>query len=444
MIIDEIEIDENGIKNEYIKATNSNIVSYSKIISIITIPILAYFTYTDLTFRNLSASAAVFRSIPIIISLLILLFHIFPLVKYINVIRVLYFAFLFSLMSMMAGLLGITVNTDIFYIYVMGTVVVIFCIYAGSFHRMKSMFLIYFTPLLFLEFYYAFIMKLPVQNYGTLSNVIITAVICSVSAEYREKMRFKEFRSSRIIELQNGKFNRDLQLARAIQGSLIPVKKPEIEGIELTSIYTPMTGIGGDFYDYIEFADKDSFGIFISDVSGHGVSAALIASMVKTLIMTSGDQKNSPGLLLKFINDKLIGHTNGNFVTAFYGIYNSKNKTLKYARGGHEYPMLINERGVTELKSDGKLLGVLSDLSFEESAITLNKGDKILFYTDGLTETFDADRVAYGVKLIPEIIIPVCRMGNEDFVQHIYQGLLKFCGKEIFNDDVCIVGMEIK
>jgi hypothetical protein len=74
-------------------------------------------------------------------------------------------------MSMMAGLLGLTVNTDTFYIYVLGTVVVIFCIYAGSFHTMKEMFLIYFLPLLFLEFYYAFVLKLPPPDYGTLSNV---------------------------------------------------------------------------------------------------------------------------------------------------------------------------------------------------------------------------------------------------------------------------------
>jgi hypothetical protein len=444
MIIDEMEIDETGIRNDYIKIINSNIISYSKIVSIIAIPALVYFIWTDLTYRNLPTLAIVFRSIPIVISLIILSFHIFSPVRYINILKIIYFIFLLSFMVMMAGLLGITVSTDIFYIYVMGTVVIIFCIYAGSFHSMKSMILIYFLPLLFLEIYFIFVLNLSVYVYGTLSNVIITAVICSVSADYREKMRFREFRSSKIIELQNEKFNKDLQLARAIQYSLIPVRKPEIEGIDLSSIYTPMLGIGGDFYDYIELADKDSFGIFISDVSGHGVSAALISSMVKTLIITSGDHKNSPGSLLKFINEKLIGHTNGNFVTAFYGIYNSTEKTLKYARGGHEYPLLINESGVTELISDGKFLGIMQHLSFEEITINLNQGDKILYFTDGLTQAYDANRIAFCVKLIPEILVQNCRMKNADFIQHIYSRLLNFCGKEYFDDDVCIVGMEIK
>jgi serine phosphatase RsbU (regulator of sigma subunit) len=257
-----------------------------------------------------------------------------------------------------------------------------------------------------------------------------------------EKQKKEVDDKNRLIKAKNRQLMDELKLARQIQENLIPKNPPSIPGISLDSFYKPMEDVGGDFFDFIQIREPNLLGIFISDVSGHGVPAALITSMLKTLIETAGEERLSPAALLGYINQKILNQTNSNFLTAFYGIFNIEKSTLTYARASHNYPILMRENRLIELTSRGKMLGVLSDLEFEEKTVQLEKGDKILFYTDGLTEAINPEGKEFG-DILPEILLSHKDKPLALFLNSLYYHLLHFREDYLFEDDVCVVGMEI-
>lgn len=255
-----------------------------------------------------------------------------------------------------------------------------------------------------------------------------------------QKKKLEE--KNKIIQAKNYQLKEELKLAQQIQQKLIPLTAPQISGIRVASLYKPMENVGGDFYDFIQIKDPQMLGVFISDVSGHGVPAALITSMVKTLIETAGKNRNSPKSLLGYINEKIIGQTSGNFLTAFYGLLDVKSKTFKYARASHHYPYLIRDGIVSELASRGKMLGINRGVYFEEKEIQLQSGDKVLFYTDGLTEAVNHENIEFEDKL-SEIMTLNFKKPVEDFIQSIYLELIKHREEYNFDDDVCMIGLEV-
>ena len=251
-----------------------------------------------------------------------------------------------------------------------------------------------------------------------------------------------DIREKRELAQKNTIFENQIKLAKKIQNNLIPGSPPQIKGVKLASIYQPMIDVGGDFFDFIPFEQSNLMGIFISDVSGHGVPAALITSMIKALIESAGKVHFSPKEMLTYINEKLFGLTNDNFITAFYGVYNLETKTLKYARAAHNFPYLISNNEITHLESKGKFLGVFKEINVEEEEVKLSRKDKILFFTDGLIEAKNNDSDFESV--IEDLIINYSRLPIGMFVENIFMELKDFTGKDVFNDDVCIVGMEIE
>lgn len=271
-----------------------------------------------------------------------------------------------------------------------------------------------------------------IANYVFYISIALTSMFYSIELQEKNK----------IIQEKNRQLRNDLNLAKSIQQALIPLKTPNIEGICLASLYKPMEAIGGDFYDFIRVREPDLLGIFISDVSGHGVSAALITTMVKTLLETAGINRINPSHLLKYINETIAGQTGGNFLTAFYGVYDKKTKVFSYAKGAHNPPYLIRDNTLTLLESKGKILALLEGLEFEEKQIQLQKGDRILFYTDGLTEA-ENDQGLEFEEVLHKILVQNFKGKAQDFLDFIYHALLEHRGGYHFDDDVCIVVMDI-
>ena len=259
------------------------------------------------------------------------------------------------------------------------------------------------------------------------------------SLEIKVKERTKELEDkNKIIQSKNHQMREDLKLAQKIQNGLIPSIHPIIDGVQIASFYKPMEDIGGDFYDFLSMKNPDLTGIFISDVSGHGVPAALITTMIKTLIETSEAHRNKPSSLLSYINQKIMGQMGGNFLTAFYGIYDSAKKTLSYAKAAHNPPFLIRDGEIISLDSKGKMIGVFSNISFEEKEISLKSGDKVLFYTDGLTEAANEEGIEFEETLC-EILIFHSRLSVDELLERIYHRLLIFQKDLHFEDDICMV-----
>lgn len=233
---------------------------------------------------------------------------------------------------------------------------------------------------------------------------------------------------------------KELLLAKQLQQKLIPSKLPEIKGFSFETIYEPMEAVGGDFYDFMLMPNKT--GIFISDVCGHGLTAAFITSMVKMLLETAQQNNLAPNDLLKYLNDNLILILEEKFLTAFYGILDHESLRFTYSRAAHDFPVLIRDETVHYLKGKGALLGVFKEIELDLCEIQLQKGDKLIFYTDGLVEAFDDNKNQFLNQFLK-----ISKKGSHTdlhtLVQTIHRAFSKHIEFDDVKDDVCIVGLEV-
>jgi sigma-B regulation protein RsbU (phosphoserine phosphatase) len=184
-----------------------------------------------------------------------------------------------------------------------------------------------------------------------------------------------------------------------IQRSLLPHVLPSIGGLDLAAHYETSQRAGGDYYDFFPLPD-DRWGIFIADVSGHGIPAAVRMAITHAIAHTRPDPAVGPGEILYYLNSTLerlyIGKT-GSFVTAFYAIYDPHSKRLNYASAGHPAPRHARGDAVTALDGRAGLpLGIEAGADYPEHQVALRSGDRLLFYTDGVSEAFDQSREQYG------------------------------------------------
>jgi serine phosphatase RsbU (regulator of sigma subunit) len=165
--------------------------------------------------------------------------------------------------------------------------------------------------------------------------------------------------------------------------------------------------------------------------------------MLKTLIVTSGRSKFYPSQFLKYINSHIIKQIGENFLTAVYMVYDSESRVVKLSRGGHPYPLLIRRGVVSDLMSKGGMIGVLENSDFEEISVILETGDKILLYTDGLTEELNHHGEMFEDTFFKDVLPSIINLPVEDIVSVSWERLVEFKGDDRISDDVCIVGIEI-
>lgn len=254
-----------------------------------------------------------------------------------------------------------------------------------------------------------------------------------------------------LLRVRNETIENELIIAKKIQKQIIPRHSP-VENIHV--FYKPMDKVGGDFYDFLRYRDSDKIGIFLSDVSGHGVPAAFITSMVKTSILQAGANRENPSSLLSSLNELLLNQTGGHFVTAFYGIFNPQTRELIYSNFGHNPPFIISPKSVDIIDGQKSLpLAILNNQSLHainkggsNNSIILDKGNKILFYTDGLTEAVSKnDQNAYFENVLVSDLIPEYAVKPPgEFIARIYDELVKFHGSDSFEDDICMICMEVE
>ena len=193
--------------------------------------------------------------------------------------------------------------------------------------------------------------------------------------------------------------NKELDIARGIQSSILPQSMPRIPGLIVVARYRPMTAVAGDFYDFLEI-DAQRLGILVADVSGHGVPAALIASMVKVALAAQRDHAENPAAVLAGMNETLCGRLAGQYVTGSYLFIDSRSRTIRYGAAGHP-PMLRSARGnesVDEIEQNGLLLGFVESGAYKELEESLRTGTRLLLYTDGLIEAMNADDDLFGIE----------------------------------------------
>jgi sigma-B regulation protein RsbU (phosphoserine phosphatase) len=179
--------------------------------------------------------------------------------------------------------------------------------------------------------------------------------------------------------------HKELEIATQIQLSILPASFPPMKNFHVASRYLPMTSVAGDFYDFLHVTDSEA-GILIADVSGHGVPAALIASMVKLAAASQRAKADRPSDFLLGMNAALLGNTQSQFVTAGYVYLNGSTREFRYSAAGHP-PMLLHRHGeIIEITERGIPLALFNVATYGTSVGTLESGDRLILYTDGILE----------------------------------------------------------
>ena len=196
--------------------------------------------------------------------------------------------------------------------------------------------------------------SIQLSSFGVFSFILIQSLISfskladtykriedlSHNLEIKVDSRTRELEQEKeLLQIRNTTIENELIIARKIQMQIIPGHSP-VENI--FAFYKPMDKVGGDFYDFLKYRDPHKIGIFLSDVSGHGVPAAFITSMIKTSILQAGADREDPATLLSHLNELLLNQTGGNFVTAFYGIYNPPTREFIFSNSGHNPPLICS------------------------------------------------------------------------------------------------------
>ena len=231
----------------------------------------------------------------------------------------------------------------------------------------------------------------------------------------------------------------ELSIARQIQSSILPQAMPRVAGLTLVARYRPMSAVAGDFYDFVEI-DRHQLGVMVADVSGHGVPAALIASMVKVALAAQRERADQPAAVLAGLNETLWDRLGGQYVTAAYLFIDTRSGLMRYAAAGHPYMVHLTHGGqdVREIEKNGLALGFMRDARYEELELPLEAGDRLLLYTDGLTDAANASEDFFGLERVKIALTAGVALAPDAAVDALLNTMDAWSGRPVA-DDLTIV-----
>ncbi len=241
------------------------------------------------------------------------------------------------------------------------------------------------------------------------------------------------------------RLQKELEIARGIQLRLLPQHPPYIEGFDLAANNLPAQAIGGDFYDYIPVS-LDSWGLIIADVSGKGMPAAIFMGLSRTIVRASATDNPSAAAAIRQANELICrDSTSGMFVTLFYAILDARERKLRYVNAGHNPPLLFrNGSGeVISLRTRGIALGVAHFIDLQEAEKTLEPGDLVVFYTDGVTEAINEHQEAFGERRLIEIVSRNRQLSARELISKVEEAVMVFAGRETQFDDITMLVLKV-
>lgn len=262
----------------------------------------------------------------------------------------------------------------------------------------------------------------------------LLSIIASQSAQVVENARLHE------EEQAFKKMRREVELAGKIQKQLLPKEQPDVRQYSLCGRNITAHSVGGDYYDFVQL-DQHRWGICLGDVSGKGLPASLLMSNLQAILRGQIIYQPSPGMLLHQANRQLYQNTGiEKFVTLFLGILDIDSHTLQYASGGHEYPFLIHSDHTHDrLKTGGLPLGVMEEQEYEEETVEFKQGDKLVIYSDGITDSRDSKDEEFGEKRLEQLVVEDSDKSAQKLMDSIFEASLDHSKESQLFDDMTMV-----
>ncbi len=257
---------------------------------------------------------------------------------------------------------------------------------------------------------------------------LLQALCVHIAVAINNAQRFQQQRQGR------EKMSREAHEARAIQQALFPKNSPYIPGFAISGLSVPAGAVGGDWYDFIPF-DDGGWGLVLADVAGKGTGAALLMSATRGMLRSLAETCTSPAEVLTKLNRLLADDfPSGRFVTMLYAVLNPTLRTLTFASAGHLRPLLVNGHGARFLDSERGIALGLGFGNFSESKVHLPEGSRLVFYSDGITETESPEGEEYGAGRLQQHLLQ-----PEACAESILEDVRGFANGAGLRDDATVI-----
>ena len=268
--------------------------------------------------------------------------------------------------------------------------------------------------------------------------------------DLREKNRqltvaYRELQAAQAQIIEKERLERELEIARQIQRSILPQALPSRPGFDLGALMIPARQVGGDFYDVLQLND-DHVAIVVGDVCGKGVPAALFMALTYSLVRAEASRNLTPGQTLRAVNRHLLGiNTSGTFVTLLYVALDCAAHRLAYARAGHPQPLIMDEhcRPVQLPSATGQFLGLFDDPLLDEQSLPIAPGSLALMFSDGLTEAADAQGTEFGTERLCAFLEAHHEAGAQAICEGLWQEVQSHADLSVVQDDFTVAAIKV-
>ena len=257
---------------------------------------------------------------------------------------------------------------------------------------------------------------------------------------------FDELKEAQVQLIEKERLERELEVAADIQMSILPDVLPVHEKFDFGGRILPARQVGGDFYD-VFVLDENKIGVLIGDVADKGVPSAIFMARAHALIIAEADSATTPGEVLRMANKHITRlEKSTQFVTALYGVLDTKTGEFSYARAGHEPPLLLHGHGdVHRLPhKPGMALGLWEDITLDEYSLFLPQGSLLVMFTDGMTDCRDPKGEPFGLQRIKETMAGLHGMSAQLGCDQLFDTLMIYQSGSKQDDDVTLVAVHAK
>jgi serine phosphatase RsbU (regulator of sigma subunit) len=259
------------------------------------------------------------------------------------------------------------------------------------------------------------------------------------------RAKIAELEAAQLELAQKERMERELEIARQVQQSVLPRTFPQVPGYHFSALNEPARRVGGDFYDVIAL-DDDHFGIVVGDASDKGMPAALYMALTRSLLLAEAHRELSPRAVLASVNQLLfeLGQPSM-FVTVFYGVVERSTRQLTFARAGHDRPFLLHDGSISALDGRGTALGIFQQDGFQltEDQVCLAPADRLVLYTDGLMDVLNPENMLFDLQRLKSVLQSHADLPVEQLCTAVFDDLAAFRGSAEQYDDMTMVVLEV-